>query len=41
MDDVVNSGSASHILTADVEGHLDFFDEKPDWSVGTPPGSSA
>ena len=34
MDDVVNSGSASHILTADVEGLLDFFDEKPDWSVG-------
>ena len=34
MDRNADSGSASHVLTADIEGVLHFFDEKPDWSVG-------
>ena len=34
MDHNVDSGPVSHVLKADVEGLLDFFDEKPEWSVG-------
>ena len=34
MDNEVNTVPSSNILTADIEGLLNFFDEKPDWGVG-------
>lgn len=34
MDHNADSGSASHVLKADIGGLLDFFDGKPEWSVG-------
>ena len=34
MDQGMKSGSVLPLLSADIEGLLNFFDEKPDWSVG-------
>ena len=34
MDHDVNTADSSNFLTADIEGLLNFFDEKPDWGVG-------
>ena len=34
MQHDVNTVPSSSILTADIEGLLNFFDQKPDWSVG-------
>ena len=33
-DHDVNTVPSSNILTVDIEGLLNFFDEKPDWAVG-------
>ena len=34
MDQSMKSGSVSPLLSADIEGVISFFDEKPDWAVG-------
>ena len=34
MDQGMNEPCGSGLLTADIEGLLHFFDEKPGWSVG-------
>ena len=34
MDHDVNTAPSSNLLTADIKGLLNFFDEKPDWAVG-------
>ena len=34
MDHDVNTVPPSNILTADINGILNFFDDKPDWAVG-------
>ena len=34
MDHDANTAPSSNLLTADIEGLLNFFDEKPGWAVG-------